>query len=304
MTSSYQFLANELPDQVFEPLKTLSVIHTDPSLSSDLSAASENAFYYKCIANDVFGIFKAIEQSKATFFSVALVDGDNKLTWNSQEADIFSISLSQHAYSHNAYVGRYLKFTKQIAPKGSPQYGTRFEALAKREGAKYSKDVHAMIEAVFPGSEVCVLTDRPLNDFETESVTFQEVRTSVKTVEISAHTDLSPLASSTVSDEESYKFLEYLSLLHLNAYPDLSNSHVAATNSYEPELSSGDKMKNEIYYLTYLSAANPLILSSMLQNTKCLSVQGTTETKSITSLYTTENLYTWEVSKSKKDSTH
>ncbi|RKP31247.1 hypothetical protein METBISCDRAFT_22562 [Metschnikowia bicuspidata] len=85
----------------------------------------------------------------------------------------------------------------------------------------------------------------------------------------SVRPDLTPLSVSSISEEDLTVFCEYLSLLHLNAFPNYSNPHVSNTTS-------------------------PLLFNILQNNTKALSVQATTNSSSYLSYHRGKDYYSME----------
>lgn len=297
MAQNCSFGKDELPDLVYLPLKTLSVISTDSGISDTLRSFLDQSYYYEGYSSDILALVNALETTEATFYSIKATAGENVFEWTSNNPETYSLKLSEQTYSHHAYIGRYLRFQKHIPAKGSAVYGTTFSCRANRSQEKYSKDLICLIGSVFCEASVVVLTDGPSEELAKLCSSWVQKEPLLETVEISSHTDLSPLTANTIDLDDIVSFYEYLALLHHNAYPDYSNSHVAATNSYQLELKGGDIKVPLKLYLVSVSDINPHVLHSLLRCETCLSTHATTGLESFLSLYNGEHLFTWKVSR-------
>lgn len=294
MAGSLKFRVNELPDPIYEPLRSFSAFSADPNFYTELQSALDRSFNYTCKTDEILNLLDAIEQSQASFFAVSASNRDNKLEWSSRDPTSYQITLTEHSFSHNSFMGRHLPFKKAIPPKGSSKVDTRYHATVKRSEERYSKDVNAAVAALFENSSVSILTDIAL-ELGPMTKELQRKVGQITTTEFSHFTDVSPLTMSTISDEDQEEFSEYLGLLHLNSYPNLDDSHVSATTSYSHGLPAGDREVPLKLSLRSVSSPSPLLLSHLLKSPTCLSIQATTENRSFLSYYSGTALYTWEM---------
>lgn len=295
MSKSYEFRTDELPDLNFSPLKAFSVLSEDPCFHNQVISALEKCFYYKAHTCDIFVLMDLIEKSSSTIYFLKAVQGDNTITWSSEDPESYIIQLTDQSFSHHAYVGRYLRFSQQIAGKGSLRYGKKFSALVQRSTEKYTKDVKAVISDVLTNASVTIFSDKAIQA-EVPAL-LERVEGKIEKHVISLFSDLRPMSMAVLRDELT-DFYEYLALLHFNSYPQLNNSHVAATTTYRNPLPGGEKIIEKLY-LTSVSDVSPLLFGMMAADPKCLSAQATLQTESQLSFYNGKNLYSWRVRGSK-----
>lgn len=298
MSEPYDFKVDDLPDHIYEPLSFFSVITKDHGFLNEIREAEELS-YYTSQCSDVLKLLLEIESSPATFFALKAIQGNNSIEWSSKDSERLELRLNEYSYSHHHYVGRYLRFIKEIAPKGSVEYGTTFSASAKRSQEKYTKDLEAVVASLFSDAKVTLVIDSSLEELAASTCrNWNRINGQVKTCEILSFTDFTPFTADEVTEENLEEFYEYLSLLHLNAYPFFENSHVSATTSYLHSIEGGTKAAPAQLYLISLSGASPLLFSKLIQKEQCLSAQATTKKRSVLSYNNEEHLYTWKVSRS------
>lgn len=297
MTDPFQFKVDDIPDPIYEPISSLSFITQDPSFHNEVQEALEQNFYYTCLCNDVLGLLNDIENSPASFFALRAIQGNNKIEWSSNGSDHYHLQLSEYSFSHHHYVGRYLRFIKRSAGKGSPEHGTTLSASVKRSEEKYTKDVEAVLASLFSEAEVMVLSDTPLEGLTKSGRVWKRINCQIKNYKILSHTDLSPFTVNEILSDDLEDFYEYLSLLHFNGYPYFKDSHVAATTSYLHSIEGGNKAEPGELYLISLTQISPIVLFKLIQKELCLTAQATTKDISILSYYNGAHLYTWKVSR-------
>lgn len=297
MSDSFKFQVDCLPDEIFKPLLSLSIITKDHDYFDEIGEVEQNYFTFQC--GDVLNLLQEIGDSAASFFVLEATQGNNTIEFTSEDRVHFKLQLSEYSYSHHHYVGRYLKFIKKIAAKGSTEYGTTFSASVKMSKEKYTKDVEALVASLFSDAEVTLLSDVPLEKVvHGRGRNWKRANSQIKKCEILSATNLTPLTVDEVTPDDLEDFYEYLSILHFNAYPSLENSFVAATTSYMYSIEEGTRVAPEKLFLISLSNISPDLLHEILHKEHCLSVQATTENSSFLSYYSGEHLYTWEVSRS------
>ena len=294
MASNYHFRVNELPNQPYEPVNFFSVLSEDADFHEEVASALDQTFYYSCRSDDILPLLEAVEQAGAEFFALEASKDDNSIVWTSNKPGSYLITVSEHAFSHHAYAGRYLRFKKHIAPIGSPKYGVKFSATVSMTQEKYSKDIAALVSSVFKNSYVTILSDRAIDLMEAPVSDFRRIEGKILRTKIFSHSDLTPLCVSSISEEDLTVFCEYLSLLHLNAFPNYSNTHVSNTTRYEHGLPSGETEVPQSLYLTTVFKCSPLLFNILQNNTKALSVQATTNSSSYLSYHRGKDYYSME----------
>lgn len=202
----------------------------------------------------------------------------------------FSIRLTDHAYSHNAYVGRYLKFRKHVPLKKSADLDIFYEANAILDPQqKYYKDFTALILNNFGVCSVTLLLS------EIPPFPLTEIKPDLLKIEIAPYSDLNPLGVSGIPTDDSQDFYEYLCLLHLNGLPDLSNSHVVATNIYQPPRVEAKFAANEKLYLHVTRNVHPGILERLIETEGWVSASARTANENILLFKTSSVIYIWHV---------
>lgn len=288
----YTFAENSPPDYILEPLLFLSVISTE----SKLGDVIDKSFYYKSShANNVLDFFNTLRTSDALYYSVSATKGTNSLKFASSSRNVISLSLCEHTFFHLAYVGRYARFTKDIPAKGSPGLETTYNAELDMSDTtqRYYKDVVALVSAVFDDAELSVLVDYDLDLSALQQLQLQRVDPVATSTCISTHSDLSPLGSKHIGPDLEFDFYEYLCLLHLNALPNLADSHVQNTTMYSIPETDSTALSTPLH-LHSVSDVGPAVFYDLVNAGLSVSVLARTGSKHYVTFNTGTIIYFWQ----------
>lgn len=280
---------------------TFRVLDELPSLSSQISYLSvasadpnwhENLKYgnLHILENDTFSKLPELLTYLQTTKSCDLTAENNGSVLKfASKTQKFSLRLTDQAYSHNAYVGRYLKFRKHVPLKKSADLDIFYDANAILDPQqRYFKDFNALVLSLFGVCSVTLLLSEippfPLTDTKPEHLKFK----------IAPYSDLNPLGVSEITTDNSQDFYEYLCLLHLNGLPDLSDSLVVATNMYQPP-AEGKFANNEKLNLYVTRNAHPGILEVLIKTDGWVSAIARIVNESILLFKTSSVIYIWHV---------
>lgn len=287
--TSYSFSILETLPTIHEPLTYLSVSAADPAWLQNQNWPAH--CYYKQNGFDQLPLLLTHLQSSGNF-SLCAENDNNKLVYTYSSSQL-SLKLTESTYSHNSYVGRYLRFIKHIPPKYSPDLDTFYTASVSLDAnTKYFKDFNVLLARVFSVCSICLLLDNEV-PFPLTKVIASHLSTS-----IASYSDLSPLLTTEIQSGDSHEFYEYLCLLHLNGLPDYENSHVQATTRYEiPPVTSPLNSENnlESLYLHFTENINPSALESLVSSEGWVSAFARSDTHNIVLMRTPEGIYIWHV---------
>lgn len=287
LMASYKFSVLDTLPSINEPLTQLSALSADPEWQQKQNWPSH---YYYC--QDGFEQLPELLthlQTEGNFCLSANIN-KNKLVYTSGPQ--LTLSLTDSTYSHNSYVGRYLRFIKVVPPKYGPDLDTFYTASVSLDAnAKYYKDFTVLLARVFPACSICLLLDTEV------PFPLTRVSSSFLTTTVASHSDLSPLTTSEIPSEYSRDFYEYLCLLHLNGLPDYSNSHVGATTIYEVPTTTNENSgaEHESLHLHITKNINPSAMKSLVLSEGWISAFARSTNYNIVLLNTPSGIYMWEI---------
>lgn len=287
--ASYTFSILETLPSIHEPLKYLSVSSANPTWQQNQNWPAH--CYYHENGSDQLQLLLTHLQSSGNFSLCAENDND-KLVYTSESPQL-TLTLKEATYSHNAYLGRYLRFTKHIPPKYSPDLETFYTASVSLDAnTKYFKDFNVLLARVFSVCSICLLLDNEV-PFPLTKVIASYLSTS-----IASHSEVCPLSTTEILSEDSHELYEYLCLLHLNGLPDYENSHVQATTRYEiPPVTAPLISENDIesLYLQVTENINPSALKALVSSEGWVSAFVRSDNHNIVLMRTQKGIYIWHV---------
>lgn len=285
--SSCTFSRLETLPPLESPLTYLSIATSHP----DWDASTHNWPKHLLLQSETFQHLPALLSHLETGenFALSAKNGPDSLEISSSSLEM-KLTLSEQTYSHNSYVGRYLKFIKHIPPKKSADIDVFYTATTSLDTRpKHSKDVSALIVKVFATCSVVLLLD------EIPPFDLTEVSPLQQKSELTAHSDLSPLSLPQVSQDIAPDVYEYLCLLHLNGLPDTSNSHVQATNTYVVPTFNAEESATGPMWLHVTRNINPGVLKHLLETDGWVTAFARTEKENIVLMKTSSVKYIWHV---------
>lgn len=283
----YAYSKSTPPAFIGQPLSFISVL----SSSKDIGPLEDTCYYRSANFSDVLELFAQLSKS-SSYYSVEATANGNKLTFSSQSEHLI-LSLREHTFFHHSYAGRYTRFTKDIPPKGSPGLEVRYNAeITMDPSLQHYRDIVALITSEFSGARVTVIAESS-SDLGGLLKQLEHRKPSSTITPIAPHSDLSSLVKDVPPGCER-ELYEYLCLLHLNALPNMDDSHTRATNTYEcPE--AADVFDVDALYLHTFSDASPQLFYQLLNNQSALSVLGRTDRAHWMSYNGANNVYFWSV---------
>ncbi|GEQ69552.1 hypothetical protein JCM33374_g3224 [Metschnikowia sp. JCM 33374] len=310
MSEKLTFSVNTLPEFVAEPIKYLSVVTNSQTLENVVAGLLQQSHVYKGTGiNNVLEIVQSTIKSGAPYYVLEFTSDRNKLRIDSSSPKSVSLVLDDHTYNHHSYAGRYLRFTKCLPAKGSKDYIIYHKATANWGPEKYEKDLTALVAEVFTGADMTLLTTcGPPNIAPGGSLTDLHEKASPSSTalylpedaKVSAETtaDSPSGITDTLPSDVSQELYEYLSLVHLNALPDFTNSHVRATSLYEiPDTVVKLPVSLSSASLVTITDVNPVVFYDLASNPDCLSIQATTETGSFLTVNSGDVTWNWALSR-------
>lgn len=286
---------NQIPAFIGSPARFLSVVSTSCALKSSLDTLLDKCFYHRCETTQPLLLFDTLKQKLPNYYSVRAAKGLNELSFSSTSPNIISIRLKEHTFFTNSYVGRHIKFKKIVPFKGSNELITYFEAKVDISHHLHELALRKLAEAEFSACNVILLCDTDISKELPEK--FFDLH---KNKSFYAHSLLPlpniPTVNNSISDmdsDESDDLYEFLSLVHLNAVPDQTNSHVRATNMWElPQPNFLANLAGVPLHSFSISNVNPILIHRIASMSEVLSIQMVTE-ESTHLLLRNNRIYTW-----------
>lgn len=285
------FLQNELPPPISSPLKFISVISKSPNLQASLNDLLSHTYYLERECETPLEIFDFLADSHSKFYSVTVRCGDCKLVSGSACPNHIHVTLDEHTYFHNGYIGVHSKVREAQTSKRSLSFGTFYHITVERCGPE-SFRLEQLCYNVFSKSTVEILSDidvslpTDINVHKHKDFILHQLATPVVK-------PLAPTALEGLDPVDRAELYELLSLVHLNALPDRNNPHVAATLMYElPKLDTVSGLFASKLFSYTSSHVNPLMLYEIANMPEVDSVQAVSATHTFL-LLKSDSLYTW-----------
>lgn len=287
--TQYSFLKLVSLPNIADPIQYLSVCSESQEWSSHFNNWSPHHYYRDAHFSQLPNLLQHLSTSSR--FQLSAENDGNSLKYSSDLKNL-DLSLNESAFFHNSYVSRYLKFSKQVPAKSSPQIETLYLASASLDAnTKYHKDLSVLLRKVFETCSIVLISE--------DEVPFELAKVAPKflKLQVAGHSDLKPLQASEISSDDSFDFYEYLCLLHMNSLPDMTNSHVQASSMYEsPQCEAGDN--KEITTPLWLHVAEelpPNILDFIVSTDGWTSIFVKTETSNLVVKRSAPLHYIWHI---------
>lgn len=287
----YQFTELQQIKPLYNNVDYLSVISSCPDTLSHLQRISEQLYLYRSDnSNQVGDLIEYISRADCKHFAVETKTDNDSLIINSEEKDLVQLDLSEHTLFQNNYATRYMRFSKVVPAKSSPDYGTRYRCKVKMDpNTKYHKDLSHLILKAFTNARIQVLLDQEL------PFGLERVWPKYKEIELSPNSNIKPLSYERIDPESSMEYYEYFCMLHINGFPDRSNDHVKLTSMYEgPQEAVTEEKYRFPLYLTVASDINPLALNILANKDGWVSLFAKTKDQNVL-ITKSQNPYMWRV---------
>lgn len=220
---------------VNDPVNFLSIVSKEP-----LSTHNGSYFFTSPLFHRVEDLIQHMQaeckgNKQFQYFLSIHADDGSSIKLSSKDPFVLSLLLSDHTFNHNHYISRYLKLSKQVPLKKSPETKIIYNATAQypSTGKKYEADLKYLLKNVFAEVSVELLSNKNMDGLQLSLNT-----STPKHHDIPPDSDLSPLYCSIFQDPED--MYEYQSLIHLIQPPNLHpTSQMAAVSMYETPTTDG-----------------------------------------------------------------
>lgn len=283
---SYSFSALEALPLISEPVEVLSIASELSEWDEKFQTWPADHLYKENSFSELPTLLTYLQG--VSDFSLTAESGHDKLKFTST-SDTLNLRLSESSFFHNAYVSRYLKFSKEVPAKSSPLLDTFYVASASLEPkSKYFKDLSVLVTKVFSTCSISLLL-KIEPPFQLTKVTTAYLKN-----EVATHSNLSPLQLTEIPPDESFEFYEYLCLLHMNSLPDTNNSHVQASSMYEFPGSEEEIIFNSLW-LHVAKNVCPSVFESLISTDGWVTAFAKTENHNLVLKRTSKGFYIWHI---------
>lgn len=284
------------PPQFENPIDVLSIISPPGILARVCLPLLQFSYYYQSSGCSISDLIHSLRDTPIDA-SIWASNGTNSISWRTSSSS-FDLRLNDFTMSHNSFASRYIEFKRHKPAKGSVEIDAFHTATVTPTNSNAKIDFDALLIKVFASSEVTVLLNTELPQLTPLGFVNVHEETAKSALEVSLAARCRPAllfeASHPIS-EELDSLPEFISLMHMNAVPDMSNSYVSNSCMFEyPEYLSNYLFSEDPYSVTVLLNVHPAVYNALLQSSECLSLIAKNGDQSVTTLKQKQNVYSWQ----------
>lgn len=278
-----------MEERILEPLELLSVV-AGSEFSEKLLNSAEFSYYYKSSTySDLQELLQTVQKA-SSFVSLEASQNGNSLRYLSSDPKHIHLKVTEPSFFHNAYIGRYLHFTKVVPAKSSSQIEVFYTATAELEqGRKYGQDLAEFLKTQFSNVDLWVVLETKIPHMEPQ-------KHPLMSLSLRSDSNLSPLRCTSVNAEDSHDMYEYLCLLHMNQVPlTQENEHIRITSMYEVPVFESENVGHVSHQLLHrCENLNPAAYYNLLGQDDWCSMFAKSKSHNSVALKTPTGVFLWK----------